>query len=525
MSLEHPLPNGRSVSTGRAVRHHLVLVTLGVMLGAVGGVLYAASVPASYISTARVLVNPSVGNPFVPTPMAVRQDELTSLETEAQVARSTEVLGPVAAAQSPVMTTTALERGLQVTVPPNTQILAISYSAADPKTAQRITGSVARVYLDNRARRFDEVTAERIDQVQTQIDGVVADLRDATAAALTGSTAVRSFQAQLATALRNDLVSLRAQRTALQTSETPAGSIISPATTPESARNLMALVPPVGGAAAGLAVAILLAILLERSRGVLRSASEVEEAGLAVVAAVPAGGRPAAMLHRGAPQDFDGTVRRLRAAILDLDPRPDTITIAPAGSGDSDAEISEAVAESFARAGHRVVLVRTDAHPNGGGLTVEEGLAQALLYERLNVLELLLPSVEPLLCVLPGGFTPQSREFLSAERMRAVLSPLVEAGNLVVIQSPGLDTVEGEAMMGAADLGVVVVTVGRTRRSAVESVTQRMRSTWAPSAALVVRHRAAAHRQRLSAAGTAPERSEAAVPAARTRHLLSRAHR
>ncbi len=525
MSPEHPLPSSRSVPTGRAVRHHLVLVALGVVLGAVGGVLYAASVPASYTSTARVLVNPSVGNPFVPTPTAVRQDELTSLETEAQVARSAEVLGQVAAAQSPVMTTAALERGLQVTVPSNTQILAISYTAADPKTAQRITGAVAKAYLDNRARRFDEVTVERIDQVEKQIDGVLADLRDATAAAQTGSAADRSFQAQLATALRNDLVSLRAQRTALQTSTTPAGSIISPATTPESATNLMMLVPPVGGAATGLVVAVLLAILLERSRGVVSSASEVEEAGLAVVAAGQGGSRPATMLHRGAPEDFDATIRRLRAAILDLDPRPDTVTIAPAGSVDSDAEISEAVAESFARAGHRVVLVRTDAHPTGGGLTVEEGLAQALLYERLNALELLLPSVEPLLCVLPGGFTAQSREFLSAERMRAVLAPLVEAGNLVVIQSPGLDTIEGEAMMGAADLGVVVVTAGRTRRSAVESVAQRMRSTWAPSAALVVGHRAAAHRQRLAAADAAPERSEAAVPAARARHPLSRAHR
>ena len=72
--------------------------------------------------------------------------------------------------------------------------------------------------------------------------------------------------------------------------------------------------------------------------------------------------------------------------------------------------MSEAVAESFARAGHRVVLVRADGHETARGLVVEDGLAQALLYERLDVLELLQPSVEPLLCLLPsGGFTAQSR--------------------------------------------------------------------------------------------------------------------
>ena len=66
--------------------------------------------------------------------------------------------------------------------------------------------------------------------------------------------------------------------------------------------------------------------------------------------------------------------------------------------------MSEAVAESFAKAGHRVVLVRTDGEPAAGSLAIEDdGLAQALLHERLNVLDLLQPSVEPLLSLLPAG--------------------------------------------------------------------------------------------------------------------------
>ncbi|MGZ6753876.1 MAG: Wzz/FepE/Etk N-terminal domain-containing protein, partial [Nocardioides sp.] len=82
--------------TARAVRHHLALVVVAVLLGAVAGWAYAGTMATSYTSTARVLVDPAVGNPFVPTPTAVRQDELTSLETEAQVAGSAEVLASVA---------------------------------------------------------------------------------------------------------------------------------------------------------------------------------------------------------------------------------------------------------------------------------------------------------------------------------------------------------------------------------------------------------------------------------------------
>ena len=84
-----------------------------------------------------------------------------------------------------------------------------------------------------------------------------------------------------------------------------------------------------------------------------------------------------------------------------------------------------------------------------------------------------------------GGFTAESRELLVADRLRAVLSPLIEAGHLVVLQSPGIDSAEGEAMLGAADLGLVVVTVGRTRPRDVAQAAQ-VRTRGAALAALLV---------------------------------------
>jgi hypothetical protein len=134
-----------------------------------------------------------------------------------------------------------------------------------------------------------------------------------------------------------------------------------------------------------------------------------------------------------------------------------------------------------------VVLVRTDGRPTTGGLGVEErGLAQALL-EQLNVLDLLQPSVEPLLSLLPHGrFTEQSRELLVADRLRAVLSPLIEAGHLVVIQSPGIDTAEGDAIVAASDLALVVVTIGRTRPQDVDQVTRQARTQGPVLGGLVV---------------------------------------
>jgi succinoglycan biosynthesis transport protein ExoP len=492
-------PGPGRVSTSRAVRHHLVLVAVCIALGLALGWLYGASVPASFTSSARVLVDPAVGNPFVPTPTSVRQDEPTSLETEAQVARSTEVLDAVVRS-NPTLSVGALGRGLQVTVPPNTQILEISYTAGDPLVAQQVTQAVAEEYLANRARRAEAVTSTQIDRVEKQAQSVVADLRAATTAAQQGSTAERSFQAELATALRNDLVSLRAQRTALENSQSPAGAVISPATRPAAAADLVATAAPVGGAFAGLALGCLVALLLERGRGVVRSSEEVLETGLPIAGVVAPAPWPRRLRARTVDTDrFDNTVRRLRASILELAPRPNVIAVAPASPGDPAPAVAEALATSFARAGHRVVLVRTDVQAAVSDLVVENGLAQALVYDRLDPLELLQPTVEPLLGVLPGGgFSAQSRELFVVDRLRTVLAPLLDAGNVVVVDAPDIESTEGEALVDAAGLTLLVVTANRTRRSALERAGERARSAGATLAAVLVGPHDAGRRPRLA---------------------------
>jgi capsular polysaccharide biosynthesis protein len=472
-----------------------------------------------------VLVNPSVGNPFVPTPSSVRQDELTSLETEAQVARSDEVLGAVHT-QYPDVSTVTMRRNVGVVVPANTQILEISFTAANAQTAQTITNAVAAQYLANRAQRFTDLNNARILRVETRTDQVTTEMRGHSDKAKDESLGAgeRLFEQEMADALRNELVSLRAQRTALENSEAPAGSVIAPAVEGKSAGGLTATVLPFGFALIGLALGCAVALLLERSRGVVRSGSDVEALGVPVLASVPKTHWRDRVRRRGDAAAIDTTVRRVRASLLDLEPRPDVVAIAPVGSGRSDGPVSEAVAESFAKAGHRVVLVRTDRSATTGGIGVDDkGLAQALLHERLNVVELLQPSVEPLLSLLnDGGFDDQSRELLVADRIRSVLAPLVAEGHLVIIQSPGVDSAEGEAFLGAADLNLVVVRAGRTRPRAVEHVARLVRSKGLPLTALVMGPYGPTRRDRVVPADRRDQSAEQTVPTKSERSTRAR---
>ena len=236
-------------------------------------------------------------------------------------------------------------------MPPNTQVLEMTYSAGDADVARTVANAVADAYLANRAQRADAVTQARIERVETRTQTVVADLRAATKAAQTDNNAEKLFQQQLADALRNELVSLRSQRTALESSEAPAGDVIAPAVAGAGSTSLTAMVMPVGGALAGLALACLLAALIERFRGVVRSRADVEHRGVPVLAAATAASWRESMLHRGHAGALDTAVRRLRATMLDLEPRPDIVTVAPAGTGRSDGATAEAVAQSFAKAG------------------------------------------------------------------------------------------------------------------------------------------------------------------------------
>src|SRR3712207_3227030 len=74
--------------------YHRAIIAIFLLIGVGLGAYYALSRPPAFTSSAPVLIQPITGNAFAPTG---RNDELTTLETEAQIVRSDAVLGSAAA--------------------------------------------------------------------------------------------------------------------------------------------------------------------------------------------------------------------------------------------------------------------------------------------------------------------------------------------------------------------------------------------------------------------------------------------
>jgi len=459
---------GGSTLWANAARHHLVVIVACVLIGVTAGWYVPHASPQSYTSSSSVLINPAEGNPYAPSP---RNDELVSLETEAQIVRSDVVLRRALSEGAPAATTAELEQSLQVVVPTNTQILQVSYTAADPEAAQDTVQAVTSAYLDNRRERSEDVIDGQVDRIEEQTATVIRDLRAATAASQQGDAATRAFQTQLADSLNAELVNLRAQRTTLENASPRPGQIISPATLPGAPSLFKQLAYAVAGGLAGLLAGLLLAMLLERWRGVVRSRRDVERLGISVLTA-PELSRRQRRSKSAVTLAIQETIRRVRSGVLDAEPRVRTIAVGASPREGAEPGVAAKLAASLARADRAVVMVDADRPLRGqagaGDADARPGLTDLLSGRHGDVASLLSTTEEPRFRVLGRGMESQeASDYFVADRLTAVLAPLRSAHDYVVLRTPSLVSTQGEALSRAADLTILVVIAGETRMADV----------------------------------------------------------
>ena len=267
-----------------ALRRSAALIVILTLIG--GGLGLAAGLLRGQSSTARasVLIAPLVGNPYYP---GGRGDELINMETEAQLVSSDAVAQDVADDLGGDLTTAEVLSGLKVSVPPNTQILTIDYTAGSEETAVERAQAFADSYLDFRVSRFERVTSLRTDRIEEQIENQREALTSlADRAEATTSPGRRSLLETRIRGIAAQIGQLRGQLAELQTDAVDPGQVITPAHAVGQSAIKSAAVFALAGLLAGLAIALAIVIVRARAEHRIHRSEDIDASGLPLLGAI-----------------------------------------------------------------------------------------------------------------------------------------------------------------------------------------------------------------------------------------------
>lgn len=348
----------------QVLRRRKWIVVGGLVLGLLIGLLAAARSSApSYTATAQVLVRSatsSVANP------GVYPDTGVNIATEQRLASSADVAKFAAKRLESDVFPTQLVSGLAVSSQGDSNVLAFSYTAADPDTAELRAQTFADVYLERRARQGEKGVEQAIKTLQGRLDELEDELTEAQLSII--ATPDGSLVQESAMARRNFLlqqVSPLGQRIEdLRTVTVRPGSVITPASAAYdadglSSRNLIA-----GCALLGLLLGVALAFIRERTDDRLRVPSDVERRlGLPLLASIPQHARPwrrePPVLAAANRADGSTPYGLIVARVLVATRRQELGVLAvtsPVDGADSQV-VAANVALALAQAGERVALV------------------------------------------------------------------------------------------------------------------------------------------------------------------------
>jgi capsular exopolysaccharide synthesis family protein len=446
---------------------------------------------------------------------------------------------------------------------PDTNVVEVTATSADPATAAADATGYARVYVESRRRTIlDDLTEatvilqEQLGRTQSELTTAEEPLRSLEGeVAATGDDAERArLQRQLSaleSQLSPDLFTLRARRTTLQeqvdqlnlTSQlttTGGARLISEATAPTSAvepqpvRN--AVLALVAGTVLGLGLAFLIEQLDDRVHG--RDEVEASTGGLAILGLIPYS-RRRDRRSVASPTELQGdpvlaeAFRALRTSIqfVALGKPVRSIQVTSAGAADGKTTTVAGLAVTLAQAGHRVVVVDGDLRrPRVHelfGIDPAVGLTNALTGEATIGEAVHRVADQPGLSLVPCGTVPPNpSELLALKRFRDLITPLVDGADFVLIDTPPvLPVADARVVAGVVDATLLVVAAERSKVKEVQLATDLLHQVDAPLVGVVLNQVPARRRHKGYDYGYGGYVADDAAPRRRRRRGLRRGPR
>jgi capsular polysaccharide biosynthesis protein/Mrp family chromosome partitioning ATPase len=451
---------------GGAFRRRWWVVALGVVFGLALAAVYLLLVPKTYVSTASVLVNP-IGGSADNAVTDARTNSGINLDTEAQLVTSQAVSAEAQVFLQTPEIVGQLVQHVAVQVPPNTNVLRISFAGSTPEEARDGASAYANGYLKNRR----QTAADSLDQQETAIKRQIEVLQNQLTVATPEETQ----------GLQTSLEALRLRYGQVIGSDVDPGEIISEALIPRRPASPNASLILASGLALGLLFGLAGLFLLERRDGRCYDWPTVERRlGLAVLADIPGTqGDPAPLFepHSAGAEAF----AELRNALLvGLGSERATLVIAAPTNGFSADVVVANLGVALARSGHETTIVVADEAsqiPVLFGLPATEGLTE-VLRERVSLASALQewPDVKTLR-VLPAGHGLHSEVTdLEGSGVGELMGDLANRSHFVIVRARPTDEAADAQFFGRfARAAIPAIEIGRTVRDSVAAGVRQWR--------------------------------------------------
>ncbi|MFL6128108.1 MAG: Wzz/FepE/Etk N-terminal domain-containing protein [Mycobacteriales bacterium] len=479
-----PSPDQAQVADfGAMLRRRWWVVLAGVIIGVLLALEIIALSSKTYQSTASVLVTSTgVGAEDV---AGGRTSGEINLDTEAQLLTSTAVSTGAQKLLRSAEDPRDLADRVMASVPPNTSVLDISFSAPTPEDAQRGAQAFADAYLGARKASAAAKVAEQVKGLQSQIAALQKSLQEVTGkiAALPESSPDHAYAIAQQNVLVNQISLLNGRLSPLLANAITPGQIIANAKLPLAPTSPNPLIYVPSGLLGGLLLGLALAALLQRVDRRVHGAADLRRAaGLPVLSSVPIKSLSALAAGFNAPASPTGQAfRRLRNLLVARYAGAGQIVlVAGVDRRATGSVVATNLASALARSGSSTVLVCADLESRSFmplvGLPEEVGLAEVLLRTRdLADVRRPVPGLSRLQVVGPGLAVAAAQDRVQFDELVDVLQTLQqERSAFIVVEAPPTTTsADAQALGGLADVVILAVEARHTlRRDVTDAVAE-----------------------------------------------------
>ncbi|GAA4373726.1 Wzz/FepE/Etk N-terminal domain-containing protein [Paeniglutamicibacter cryotolerans] len=444
-----------------------IITAVLALAGASAGFLAGRHAPQDHSASATILISPLEGNAFYPSS---RGEQLINLTTEAQVLKSDAVADLVIKKTGASSTPAALLQGLSTTVPPNTQLIGISYEHRNQATALERAQAFADSFLDFRSIRARSYLDGQISGIQTetkQLTEQMAELTKQLKASGTSAVDKTVLEARL-NAGAGQLAALGARESALATTRIDPGQVITPASLDQAPIIGTPEIFGIAGLVGGLAVAAALMLFSARGRRVVKRKGELEVFSANCKALTPTSmpvsrGASSATRSRSA-QAADFVAFRSQLLALMQGGGKRVALVASAGPQSESPRCAAALAEALSTARIQTLILdttgKTDIH--GGPATGAPGLGEIL--DGTMTLFDVAQAVGPFLKILgPGKFSRDSEEGIPTQRLNELLADFKRTVDVVVVLTNDLSQPLAQSLVASVPTVLMEVELGSTR--------------------------------------------------------------